>query len=116
MKRRNFIGRQVGRLRSQQGWTQDIFADKLQLAGWHEATRSTVSKIEDGSLRIDLTQLLYLAWVLRVQPSRFLSEIDWSKPIDETIHKLIPQENSRQTSPVIGEKRTGKAERFSFFG
>ena len=46
VKQRNFIGRLVGRKRNQLGWTQDVFADKLQFAGWHDATRSTVSKIE----------------------------------------------------------------------
>ena len=56
MKQRNFIGRLVSRKRNENDWTQDVFADKLQLAGWHDATRSTVSKIEDGSLRIDLLQ------------------------------------------------------------
>ena len=98
MIKRNFIGRYVARLRNQHGWTQDVFADKLQLAGWHDATRSTVSKIEDGSLRIDLTQLLYLAWALGVQPSRFFSEIDWNRPIDETIHKLLPRQKSHLTA------------------
>jgi len=97
MIKRNFIGRYVARLRNQHGWTQDVFADKLQLAGWHDATRSTVSKIEDGSLRIDLTQLLYLAWTLGVQPSRFFSEIDWNQPIDETIHQLLSHQKSHST-------------------
>ena len=58
MKQRNFIGRLVSRLRNQRGWTQDEFADQLQFAGWHDATRNTVAKIEDGSLRIDLTHAL----------------------------------------------------------
>jgi transcriptional regulator with XRE-family HTH domain len=98
MIKRNFIGRQVARLRSQQGWTQDVFADQLQLAGWQDATRSTVSKIEDGSLRIDLTQLLYLAWTLGVQPARFLSEIDWNQPVDETIRKLFPRQKPHSTA------------------
>ena len=79
MKQRNFIGRLVGRKRNQNGWTQDVFADKLQLAGWHDATRSTVSKIEDGSLRIDLLQLYYLAVALGINPKDFLAEIDWRK-------------------------------------
>jgi len=86
MKKRNFIGRQVARLRNQHGWTQDVFADKLQLVGWLDATRSTVSKIEDGSLRIDLVQLFYLAAALRVHPIRFLPEMDWSKPVKAQIY------------------------------
>jgi len=86
MKQRNFIGRQVARLRNQHGWTQDVFADKLQLAGWLDATRSTVSKIEDGSLRIDLVQLFYLAAALRVHPIHFLPKMDWSKPVKAQIY------------------------------
>ncbi len=75
MKQRNFIGRLVSRWRNQRGWTQDVFADKLQLAGWHDATRSTVSKIEDGSLRIDLTQVCYLASALGIRPIDFLPKL-----------------------------------------
>ena len=56
-------------------------ADRLQVAGWQNATRSTVSKIEDGSLRIDLTQLFYIAMALRVRPGDFLPKMDWSKPV-----------------------------------
>jgi len=85
MKRRNFIGRLVGRKRNENGWTQDVFADKLQLAGWHDATRSTVSKIEDGSLRIDLLQLYYLAVALGINPADFLAEIDWRKQVEKMI-------------------------------
>ena len=85
MKQRNFIGRLVGRKRDQKKWTQDEFADQLQLAGWHSATRSTVSKIEDGSLRIDLLQLYYLAVALRISPTELLSEIDWRKQVEKMI-------------------------------
>lgn len=47
---------------------------------------STVSKIEDGSLRIDLTQLYYLAVALRVHPIHFLPKMDWSKPVKAQIY------------------------------
>ena len=86
MKQRNFIGRLVGKKRDRLGWTQDYFADRLQLAGWYNATRSTGSKIEDGSLRIDLTQLFYLAVALRVHPIHFLPKMDWSKPVKAQIY------------------------------
>jgi transcriptional regulator with XRE-family HTH domain len=86
MKQRNFIGRLVGRKRNRKGWTQDVFADRLQLAGWHDATRSTVSKIEDGSLRIDLIQLYYIATALGLYPGDLLAEIDWHKQVE----KMIP--------------------------
>ena len=84
-KKRNFIGRQVGKRRNERDWTQDYLADRLQAAGWQNATRSTVSKIEDGSLRIDLTQLFYLAVALRVHPIHFLPKMDWSRPVKSQI-------------------------------
>ena len=91
MKQRNFIGRVVGRKRNQLDWTQDFFADRLQLAGWHDATRSTVSKIEDGSLRIDLIQLYYIATALGLRPSDLLAEIDWRKQVEKMICSMKPQ-------------------------
>jgi transcriptional regulator with XRE-family HTH domain len=85
-QQRNFIHRPVARERNKKGWTQDVFADKLQWAGWHDATRSTVSKIEDGSLRIDLLQLYYIAVALGIQPIQLLSEIDWSRCVQQITH------------------------------
>ncbi|MGH7951956.1 MAG: helix-turn-helix domain-containing protein [Limisphaerales bacterium] len=85
MKQRNFIKWLVSRKRNEKGWTQDVFADKLQLAGWYDATRSTVSKIEDGSLRIDLLQLYYLTVALGINPNDFLAEIDWHKQVEKMI-------------------------------
>ena len=79
------MGRLVGRKRDQLDWTQDFFADKLQLAGWHNATRSTVSKIEDGSLRIDLIQLYSIATAHGLRPSDLLAEIDWRKQAEKMI-------------------------------
>jgi transcriptional regulator with XRE-family HTH domain len=86
MKQRNFIGRLVGRLRDQNDWSQDYFAERLQLAGWHSATRDTVAKIEGGLLRIDLKQIYFIAIALGLQPLDFLSKIDWRKAVDETTH------------------------------
>jgi transcriptional regulator with XRE-family HTH domain len=85
MKQRNFIKWLVSRKRSEKGWTQDVFADKLQFAGWYGATRSTVSKIEDGSLGIDLLQLHYITVALGINPKDFVAEIDWHKQVEKLI-------------------------------
>ncbi len=90
IKQRNFVGRLVGKKRDQLDWTQDFFADRLQLAGWHNATRSTVSKIEDGSLRIDLIQLYYIATALGLRPGDLLAEIDWRKQVEKMISSMKP--------------------------
>jgi transcriptional regulator with XRE-family HTH domain len=92
MKKLNLIGQQVIQLRQRNGWSQELFAIKLQLAGWHNATRSTVSKIEGGSLGIAEYDLLFVAAALRVQLIHLYPEIDWKRPMDETVHQFISQE------------------------
>ena len=92
MKKLNLIRRQVIKLRQRNGWTQEEFAVQLQLAGWHNATRSTVSKIEGGSLGIAEYDLLFIAAALRVQVVQLLPPIDWQRPMDENVHKHIPHE------------------------
>jgi hypothetical protein len=63
------------------------------LSAWHDASRDTVAKIEGGLLRVDLTQVRYLTDALRVQPMQFLSEIDWSRQIEEPI--CFPMRNQQ---------------------
>ena len=92
MKKLNLIRQQVIKLRQRNGWSQEKFAVKLQFAGWHNATRSTVSKIEGGSMGVAEYDLLFIAAALRVQPAHLYPEIDWKRPMDETVHKHIPQE------------------------
>ena len=92
MKKLNLIGRQVNKLRQRNGWSQEIFAVQLQRAGWHNATRSTVSKIEGGSIGIAEYDLLFVAAALRVHLIHLYPEIDWKRPMDETVHKHIPHE------------------------
>lgn len=89
-KQRNFVGRLVSRKRDQLDWTQDFFADRLQLAGWHNATRSTVSKIEDGSLRIDFVQWYHITTALGLRPVDLLAEIDWRKQVERMICSMKP--------------------------
>ena len=92
MKKLNLIRRQVIILRKRNGWSQERFAVKLQLAGWHNATRSTVSKIEGGSMGVAEYDLLFIAAALRVHFVNLFPPIDWKRPMDETVHKHIPQE------------------------
>jgi transcriptional regulator with XRE-family HTH domain len=92
MKKLNLIRRQVRKLRERNGWTQAELAVKLQLAGWHNATRSTVSKIEGGSLGVAEYDLLFIIAALRVHLVHLYPEIDWQRPMDETVHQHISQE------------------------
>ena len=92
MKRLNLIRRQVIKLRQRNRWTQEELAVQLQLVGWHNATRSTVSKIEGGSLCVADYDVLFIAAALRVQLAEVYPEIDWKCPMDETVHRHIPDE------------------------
>jgi excisionase family DNA binding protein len=89
---KNLIRQQVIKLRQHNGWTQEDFAVRLQHAGWHNATRSTVSKIEGGSICIPDYDLLIVAAALRVSPIHLFPKIDWQRPMDETIHQFISDE------------------------
>ena len=92
VKKLNLIGQQIVKLRQHHGWTQEDFAGKLQLAGWHNATRSTVSKIEGGALCLADYDLLFIAAAFRVQLPDLYPPIDWRLPMDETVHQFIPEE------------------------
>src|ERR1035438_7553936 len=92
MKKLNLIRRSVMKLRERNGWTQEAFAVQLQLSGWHNATRSTVSKIEGGSLCIPDYDVLIVADALRVHFSQLYPEIDLTLSMDENVHKHMPDE------------------------
>jgi transcriptional regulator with XRE-family HTH domain len=62
---KNNVGPQVRRLRYGKGWSQSIFAAKLQIAGL-DISRSGVSKIEARLVFVDDKTLLYLAEALKV--------------------------------------------------
>jgi transcriptional regulator with XRE-family HTH domain len=71
MKRLNLIGRKVGRLRYERGWTQDMLAAKLQLAGWM-ISRSSISRMESEQKPVCDFQLFILADVFDVEMAMLL--------------------------------------------
>ena len=66
MKRLNLIGRNVGRLRYQRGWTQDVLAAKLPLAGWM-ISRSKISRIESEQAHVYDFHLFIFADVFNIE-------------------------------------------------
>ena len=92
MKKLNLIWKQVVKLRRDRDWTQEKLAVELNHAGWHNATRSTVSKIEGGTIHIADFDVLIVAAALKVRHTDLFPPIDWQRPMDETIHEHIPDE------------------------
>jgi transcriptional regulator with XRE-family HTH domain len=66
MRTLNVVGSQVRKLRSQRDWTQEVFAQKLQLAGW-DVSRTSLAKLESGLRWVSDCELLFLAKVLSVK-------------------------------------------------
>ena len=112
MKRVNLIGREVGRLRYQRGWTQDELADLLQKAGWL-ISRSGVSKIEAGSFYVPDFRLFYFAHVFRVDVPALLPPIDLKAPIQETMLRFIRNERRGMTSDLVPDLPLDDMKRFS---
>jgi transcriptional regulator with XRE-family HTH domain len=89
MKKLNVVGRQIGRLRYQHGMTQEGLAIKLQEAGWETATRSCVSKIESGLIKVPDYMLYCFAPIFELQPGELLPKIDSAKDIHEIVLGFI---------------------------
>jgi transcriptional regulator with XRE-family HTH domain len=75
MKRLNLVGSKVGRFRYQRGWTQEMLAARLQLAGWM-ISRSKISRIESGLAHVYDTQLFLFAEVFDVEVTAFFQKTE----------------------------------------
>lgn len=81
---KNNIG-PVRKLRYALGWSQSIFAAKLQIAGM-ETDRSGVSKIE--ARLVDDRAMMYLAEVLKVEVGELFPKHDHTNRLHEFLAKL----------------------------
>lgn len=79
MRPLNVVGSQIRKLRNQRGWTQDMLAQKLQLAGW-DVSRGSLAKLEARIRWVSDCELLFLAKVLAVSlPDLFPAGLDLKK-------------------------------------
>ena len=84
---KNNIGPQVRRKRYALGWSQSIFAAKLQLAGL-DISRSGVSKIEARLRFVDDKDLMFLAEVLKVPVQELFPPRKSTGRLSEFMEKL----------------------------
>jgi transcriptional regulator with XRE-family HTH domain len=89
MKRLNLIGRKIGQLRYQRGWTQDVLAAKLQLAGWM-ISRSKISRIESEQAHVYDLHLFIFADVFDVEVTTLLPKADFQPGV----HSMKRQNHS----------------------
>ncbi len=69
MRRRNLIGRTISRLRSEQNWSQNDLATRLQLAGV-DISRDMIARIELGLTKVGDELIVGLQRVFRVPITR----------------------------------------------
>ncbi len=75
----NLVGPQVRKFRTQNGWTQDALAAKLQVEGW-DVSRESLAKLEAQFRRVPDCELLFLAKVFGVNlKDLFPPDIDLKK-------------------------------------
>jgi transcriptional regulator with XRE-family HTH domain len=77
----------VRRRRYALGWSQSVFAAKLQIAGF-DTSRSGVSKIEARLSYVDDKTLLYLAEVLKVPVQELFPQRTGGNRLHEFMEKL----------------------------
>ena len=75
MDHKNVVGREVGRIRNNRGWSQADLARELQKAGW-DISRSEVSKIEMRIREVKDWQMMLLVHVLNTPHESFYPHLD----------------------------------------
>lgn len=63
---KNLIGPQVKKWRTKRGWSQEVFARKLQLRGW-SIGRDSLASLELQRRRVPDCEMLFLARILGVK-------------------------------------------------
>jgi transcriptional regulator with XRE-family HTH domain len=111
MKSLNLIGRNIGRLRYQRGWTQDMLAAKLQLAGWM-ISRSKISRIESEQAHVYDFQVFIFSDVFDVEVKHFFLKRLFNPSLTERNKKLRqfhetthPHKNSQLFAKTGGRVR-----------
>ena len=84
MEHKNAVGRRVGRIRSNRGWSQAKLAVELQKAGW-DISRSGVSKIEMRIREVKDWQMMLLAHILETPHESFYPRLDPKKALRDAL-------------------------------
>lgn len=100
MRRRNLIGRTISRLRSEQNWSQNDLATRLQLAGV-DISRDMIARVELGLTKVsdELIQGLQLAF--RVPIARLFPLY-----VQDKDHEFAKREKSPATRKTNQRRRS----------
>ena len=103
MDHKNVVGREVGRVRSNRGWSQADLARELQIAGW-DISRSGVSKIEMRIREVKDWQMLLLVHVLGAPHECFYPRLDPKAQLRDSLAAAMTKK-PRPTNRTGGQMR-----------
>lgn len=101
MVHKNVVGRQIGRIRSDRGWTQAVLARKLQIAGW-DISRSEVSKIEMRIREVKDWQMMLLVRVLDQPHEAFYPLLNPREKLRDAFANVMAKRKRLRAPPMVG--------------
>ena len=100
MEHKNVVGREVGRIRSNRGWSQADLARELQKAGW-DISRSEVSKIEMRIREVKVWQMMLLVHLLETPHESFYPRLDPKKALRDAFAATMAKKRKEPAVPSI---------------
>ena len=101
MDHKKVVGREVGRIRSNRGWSQADLARELQKAGW-DLSRSEVSKIEMRIREVKDWQMMLLVHVLNKPHESFYPRLDPREALRDALAAAIKKKERSHSAPMVG--------------
>ena len=99
MDHKNVVGREVGRIRSNRGWSQAELARELQKAGW-DISRSEVSKIEMRIREVKDWQMMLLVHLLETPHESFYPRLDPKKELRDVFAATMTKRQKQPVAPI----------------
>lgn len=84
----NIIGKKIMNLRKQRNWSQEILAEKL------DTSKSTISKIENGSRKLTTDELIHLTEIFNMSADYLLGLKDIPSELQKNHYDLANLLNS----------------------
>ena len=100
MDHKNVVGREVGRIRDNRGWSQADLARELQKSGW-DISRSEISKIEMRIREVKDWQMMLLVRVLQTPHEIFYPRLDPKKTLRDAFAETMTKKPKRSVASIV---------------
>lgn len=100
MEHKNVVGRELGRIRSNRGWSQAELARELQKAGWN-ISRSEVSKIEMRIREVKDWQMMLLVQLLEAPHESFYPRLNPKMRLRDALAATMTKKQKRTFVQIV---------------